>query len=79
MRSLGPYKHDSSYQHDSFAPAIIYLTLYKSRIKWNHLSLVRSTYEDVVETTEGMKSLQDYGDFWREIGWLVRSTFKRNF
>jgi flavodoxin len=64
--SFGPYKHDSSYQHDSFAPAIIFDILQKQN-KMEPFELGPfNLREDVVETREGIKACQDYGRVFGE-------------
>jgi flavodoxin len=64
--SFGPYRHDSSYQHDSFAPAIIFDILQKQN-KMEPFELGPfNLKEEVVETREGIKACQDYGRVFGE-------------
>ena len=64
--AFGSYTHNIAYQHDTYAPAIIFDTM-------QHASKMRpfelgpfTLKEDVVETSEGMKACQDYGRVFGE-------------
>ena len=64
--AFGPYTHDVGYQHDSYAPAIIFDTL-ENVYKMKPFELGPFTLkEDAVETGEGMKNCQDYGKVFSE-------------
>jgi flavodoxin len=64
--AFGSYRHDASYRHDSFAPAIILDALEKqARMKPFELGAL-TLKEDVVESREGMKACQDYGKVFGE-------------
>lgn len=64
--AFGPYKHDASYQHDSFAPAIIFDIIQKqNKMKPFELGPF-SLKEDIVGTRDGMKACQDYGRVFGE-------------
>jgi flavodoxin len=64
--SFGSYRHDVSYQHDAYAPAIIFNILQKEhKMKPFDLGAL-NLKEDNVETREGMKACQDYGRVFGE-------------
>jgi flavodoxin len=64
--TFGPYTHDVSYQHDSYAPAIIFAVLQnENKIKPFELGPF-NLKEEAVETSEGMKTCQDYGRVFGE-------------
>lgn len=64
--TFGPYKHDISYKHDAFAPAIIFDTL-QNTLKMEPFELGPfNLKEDIVDTPEGMKTCQDYGRVFGE-------------
>lgn len=64
--AFGSYRHDASYQHDSFAPAIIFDVIQQQhKIKPFELGSF-SLKEDVVETRDGIKACQDYGRVFGE-------------
>ena len=64
--SFGAYRHDVSYQHDKYAPAIIFDTLQKD-YKMEPFELGPfNLQEDAVETREGIKACQDYGRVFGE-------------
>ena len=59
--SFGSYVHDVAYKHDTYAPAIIFDAL-QGLCKMKPFELGAFTLkEDNVETSEGMKTCQDYG------------------
>jgi hypothetical protein len=64
--AFGPYTHDVSYRHDSYAPAIIFEMI-------QHLWGIKPfelgpliLKEDLVDAVEGMKACQDYGRIFGE-------------
>ena len=64
--AFGSYRHDVSYRHDNYAPAIISDVLQKEhRMKPFELGSF-NLKEDNVETREGMKACQDYGKVFGE-------------
>ena len=61
MGSFGAYAHEVSYKHEAHAPAIIFDALQRvCKMKPFELGAF-SLKEELVETTEGMKTCQDYG------------------
>jgi flavodoxin len=59
--AFGPYSHDVSYRHDANAPAII-LDAMQNVLKMDPFELGPfNLREDIVDTSEGMKTCQDYG------------------
>ena len=64
--AFGPYRHEESYGHDSFAPARLLETLIKQNnmIPFELSSL--SLKDDNVETNEGIRASQDYGRVFGE-------------
>jgi len=64
--AFGSYAHDVGYKHDTYAPAIILDTL-QHACKMKPFELGSFTLkEDLVETSEGMKTCQDYGRVFGE-------------
>jgi len=64
--AFGSYAHDVGYKHDTYAPAIILDTL-QHACKMKPFELGPFTLkEDLVETSEGMKTCQDYGRVFGE-------------
>ena len=64
--AFGSYTHDVGYQHDTYAPAVIFDAL-QSVGKMKPFELGPFILkEDVVETSEGMKTCQDYGRVFGE-------------
>jgi flavorubredoxin len=64
--AFGSYRHDVSYQHDAYAPALILTTL-QNELKMEPFDLGPfNLKEDVVETPDGMKACQDYGRVFGE-------------
>ena len=64
--AFGSYVHDVSYQHDTYAPAIIFDTLqHTCKMKPFELGPF-ALKEDTIETSEGMKTCQDYGRVFGE-------------
>jgi flavodoxin len=64
--AFGAYAHDVSYKHDTYAPAIIFDTL-QHACKMKPFELGPFTLkEDLIETSEGMKTCQDYGRVFGE-------------
>jgi flavodoxin len=64
--AFGSYTHDVGYEHDTLAPAIIFNTL-QSVGKMKPFELDPFTLqEDVVETSQGMETCQDYGRVFGE-------------
>lgn len=64
--AFGSYTHDVGYKHDAYAPAIIFGRLQKvckmKPFELGHFTLK----EEVIETSEGMKTCQDYGRVFGE-------------
>ena len=59
--AFGSYRHDVSYKHDAHAPAMI-LDILQNEHGMDPFELgAFSLKEEIVETSEGMKSCQDYG------------------
>ncbi len=59
--AFGSYTHDVSYKHDAYASAII-LDILQNEHKMKPFELGPfNLKEEVVETSEGMKTCQDYG------------------
>jgi flavodoxin len=64
--AFGPYTHDVAYKHDTYAPAIIFDTMQRVG-KMKPFELGPFTLrEDLVETSEGMETCQDYGRVFGE-------------
>jgi flavodoxin len=64
--AFGSYAHDVGYHHDNYAPAIILDTMQRAG-KVEPFELGPFTLkEDVVGTSEGMKTCQDYGRVFGE-------------
>ncbi len=64
--AFGSYRHDVSYRHDAYAPALI-LKILETEDKMKPFELGPfNMQEDVVETGEGMKACQDYGRVFGE-------------
>ena len=64
--AFGSYTHDVSYRHDTHAPAIILDTLQRvCKMKPFELGPF-ILKEEAVETSEGMKTCQDYGRVFGE-------------
>ena len=64
--AFGSYRHDVSYKHDAYAPAIIFNVLQKEpEMKLFELGPF-NLKEDNVETREGIKTSQDYGRVFGE-------------
>ena len=64
--AFGSYRHDVSYKHDAYAPAIIFDVMQKeNKMKPFELGSF-NLKEDNVETGEGVKSCQDYGRVFGE-------------
>ena len=64
--AFGAYAHDVSYKHDTYAPAIIFDTLqHACKMKPFELGPF-ALKEDLIETSEGMKTCQDYGRVFGE-------------
>ncbi len=64
--AFGSYTHDVGYEHDTLAPAIIFNTL-QNVGKMKPFELGPFTLqEDVVETSQGMETCQDYGRVFGE-------------
>lgn len=64
--AFGSYRHDASYKHDSFAPAIIFEMIQKQNKMAPFELGPLNLQEDVVETRDGMKACQDYGRVFGE-------------
>jgi flavodoxin len=69
--AFGSYRHDVSYKHDTHAPTIIFDIMHE-KYKMKPFELGPFTLkEEVVETSEGMKTCQDYGRvFGEKLGYL---------
>ena len=64
--AFGTYTHDVGYKHDTHAPGIIFDILQK-KYKMKPFELGAFILkEDIVETSEGMKTCQDYGRLFGE-------------
>jgi flavodoxin len=64
--AFGSYTHDVGYQHDTYAPALIFETM-QSAGKMKPFELGPFILkEDIVETSEGMETCQDYGRVFGE-------------
>ena len=64
--AFGSYRHDVAYQHDAYAPAVIFDILQKeSQMKPFDLGPF-NLQENKVETREGIKACQDYGRVFGE-------------
>ena len=64
--AFGSYTHDVSYKHDAHAPAIIFHTLqYSCKMKPFELGPFNLN-ETLVETSEGIRTCQDYGKAFGE-------------
>jgi flavodoxin len=64
--AFGSYRHDVAYEHDAYAPAIIFDFLQKAN-KMKPFDLGPfNLQEDNVETREGIKACQDYGRVFGE-------------
>ena len=64
--AFGSYRHDVAYQHDAYAPAIIFNVLQgENKMKPFDLGPF-NLQEDNVETREGIKTCQDYGRVFGE-------------
>ena len=64
--AFGSYTHDVGYQHDTYAPAIIFDTMQNAG-KMQPFELGPFTLkEDAVGTSEGMETCQDYGRVFGE-------------
>ena len=64
--AFGPYAHDISYKHDAYAPAIIFDIL-QNEYKMKPFELGSfNLKEEVVDTSEGIKTCQDYGRVFGE-------------
>lgn len=64
--AFGSYTHDVSYKHDNYAPAIIFDILQRAgKVKAFELGPF-TLKEEAVDTSEGMKSCQDYGRVFGE-------------
>jgi flavodoxin len=64
--AFGSYAHDVGYKHDTYAPAIIFDTL-QHVCKMKPFELGPFTLkEELVETSEGIKTCQDYGRVFGE-------------
>jgi flavodoxin len=67
--AFGSYKHEVGYQHDTYAPALIFEAL-QNEYKMKPFELGGfALKEDVAETGEGVKACQDYGKvFGKSLG-----------
>jgi flavodoxin len=64
--AFGPYAHDVGYRHDAYAPAII-LDAMQSAGKMKPFELGPFILkEDILDTSEGMKTCHDYGRVFGE-------------
>jgi flavodoxin len=64
--TFGSYTHDVSYKHDAYAPAIIFNTL-QDMCKMEPFELGPfNLKEELVETSEGMRTCHDYGRVFGE-------------
>ncbi len=64
--AFGSYTHDVGYEHATLAPAIIFNTLQRAG-KMQPFELGPFTLqEDVVKTSRGMETCQDYGRVFGE-------------
>jgi hypothetical protein len=64
--AFGPYSHDVSYRHDVYAPALILKAL-QDELKMELFELGPfNLRDDIVGTSEGMETCQDYGRVFGE-------------
>jgi flavodoxin len=64
--AFGSYSHDVGYQHDTYAPTIIFEVM-QNACKMDPFELGPfALKEDVVGVSEGMKTCQDYGRVFGE-------------
>lgn len=64
--AFGSYRHDVAYQHDNYAPPIIFSAL-QNDIKMKPFELGPfNLKEDSIETRDGIKACQDYGRVFGE-------------
>jgi flavodoxin len=64
--AFGTYTHDVGYRHDTYAPAII-LDSMQSACKMKPFELGPFILkEDIIETSDGIKTCQDYGRVFGE-------------
>jgi flavodoxin len=64
--AFGSYKHDTGYQHDSSAPAVM-IDMISDQNKMIPFDLGPfALQEDLIETRDGMKACQDYGRVFSE-------------
>ncbi len=64
--AFGAYAHDVGYKHDTYAPTIIFDTL-QHTYKMKPFELGPFTLkEDLIGTSEGMRTCQDYGKVFGE-------------
>jgi flavodoxin len=64
--AFGSYTHDVGYKHDTHAPAIIFDTMQRV-CKMKPFELGPFTLKaDLIETSDGMKTCQDYGRVFGE-------------
>jgi flavodoxin len=64
--AFGSYAHDVGYKHDTYAPAIIFDTMQQVG-KMKPFELGPFTLkDDIIGTSEGMKTCQDYGRVFGE-------------
>jgi flavodoxin len=64
--AFGSYTHDVAYKHNTYAPAIIFDTMQRvCKMKPFELGPF-ALQEDLIETSEGTKSCQDYGRIFSE-------------
>jgi flavodoxin len=64
--AFGAYRHDVSYQHNTYAPALI-LNVLQDKYKMKPFELgPLNLKEDVAETPDGMRTCQEYGKVFGE-------------
>lgn len=64
--AFGSYRHDISYKHDAYAPAIIFDILLKEHKMKPFVLGPFNLKEDLLNTSEGIKTCQDYGRVFGE-------------
>ena len=64
--AFGPYTHDVSYKHDNYAPAILFSALQDANQMKPFVLGPFNLKEDAVDTSEGIRTCQDYGKVFGE-------------
>jgi flavodoxin len=64
--AFGSYTHDVSYKHDAYAPTIIFDILQKEHKMKPFVLGPFNLREDILDTSEGIRTCQDYGRVFGE-------------